>query len=69
MKQYSLSQNNNRFQRHQLQIGTCQGHSLSASVDIKFCPAAAVDLQQALKRVQGGEWGTLHSRKTDVTGL
>ena len=49
----------------QVQTVTCHEHLRSTSTRIKSCAAAAADLQQFLKGVQGGdqEWGTLCSGK------
>ena len=58
----------------QLQIGTCWEH-LPASEEQQqghlpsVCAAAAADLWHFLKGIQCGEWGTLCSRETGVTGL
>ena len=46
-----------------------QRHLPSASAEIEPCAAAVVDLQQPLKEIQGGEWGTLCSRETGGAGL
>ena len=58
----------------QLLIGTCQEHSPATKQQQEghlpsACAIAAADLQYSLKRIQGGEWGTLCSRETDGTGL
>ena len=39
----------------QIQIGPCQGYLSSASTEIETCATAAVELQYALKGLQGGE--------------
>ena len=39
----------------QLQISACQGHLPSAPAETEPCVTAAVDLQDTLKRTQGGE--------------
>ena len=39
----------------QIQIGPCQGHLSSASAEIETCATVAVELQYALKGLQGGE--------------
>ena len=52
----------------QLQIGTCQGHLPSASVEIEPCAALAVDLQRPPEGVQGGV-RTVCSRESGGTGL
>ena len=41
----------------------------SASAETELGATAAVDLQHALKGVQGGEGGTLSYRKTGERGL
>ena len=51
------------FQEHLPVTEQQQGHLPSASEDTEPCAAAAADFWHNLKVVQGGEWGTLCSRK------